>query len=172
MALKEDYRKLLTIGAGCLAVGSAIWYLTRDTELASFDPKTHTVEKLREIIHEIYVEQTTFLCQKLNAIRQKKAVEQFNEKILAELRQVQEKESQETEKEICSQNEITPRLLEVWIDHFKDDPVIVDYFTRLDNIEKQVFNETDQSIPHVPCKNMPIGLDEESYLLIYSKQQQ
>jgi hypothetical protein len=35
-----------------------------------------------------------------------------------------------------------------------------------------VFDENEGSILHVPCKDMPEGLNEDTYILVYRKQQQ
>ena len=48
--------KYLLLGAAAVATGVALWYLSRDTSEVSFDPKKHTVEELRKILREIYVE--------------------------------------------------------------------------------------------------------------------
>ena len=67
------------IGAGCLMVGATLWFLSRDSELVEFDPKKHTVEELRKVVHEMFVEGATLYCQKLNMIRQLKESKEFKE---------------------------------------------------------------------------------------------
>jgi len=37
--------------------------------MVQFDPKKHTLEELRKIIHEMYLEGATLYCQKLNMIK-------------------------------------------------------------------------------------------------------
>jgi hypothetical protein len=51
--------KYLLIGAACILTGTALWYLSRDNEMVKFDPKVHTLEELRKIVHELYVESAT-----------------------------------------------------------------------------------------------------------------
>lgn len=52
--------------AALLGVGAAILYLSRDPNHVEVDAKVHTVEKLRAIVHEIFVESATLYCQKAN----------------------------------------------------------------------------------------------------------
>jgi len=55
-------QRYLWIGASCVAVGAALWWLSQDHEEAAFDPKVHTVEKLRLLIHDLFVEGATLCC--------------------------------------------------------------------------------------------------------------
>ncbi len=48
--------KYAAIGVGAIAVGAAILYLAKDQEPVKFDPKVHTVEKLCEILDDLYLE--------------------------------------------------------------------------------------------------------------------
>ena len=55
-------QRYLWIGAGAVAVGAALWWLAQDHEEAAFDEKVHTVEKLRLLIHDLFVEGATLYC--------------------------------------------------------------------------------------------------------------
>lgn len=55
---------------------------------------------------------------------------------------------------------------------FKDDPEIKDKMEQLEKIHGQVFDKNNGRIDHLPCKDIPEGLNEDSYILIYKKQQQ
>ena len=59
-------------GTGALVLGAALYWLSIDHEEAAFDPKVHTVEKLRMLIHDLFVEGATLYCQKMNQIRTKR----------------------------------------------------------------------------------------------------
>ena len=67
------------IGASCLAVGAALYYLSRDQEFVEFDPKVHTLEETKKIISEMFVEGATLYCQKLNLMRQAKNAGDFKD---------------------------------------------------------------------------------------------
>jgi len=41
---------------------------------------------------------------------------------------------------------------------------------QLERIHGTVFDKEDGEIEHIVCKDMPKGLDEDSYILIYRKQ--
>ena len=68
--MSDSNLKYMSIGAGAIAIGAAIWYLSRDMEAVAFDDKVHTKEKLHEIVHDIFIENATLYCQKLNWINQ------------------------------------------------------------------------------------------------------
>ena len=57
------------MSAGVLAVGAALYYLSLDKDVCVYDPKTHTIEELRKIVHDMFVEGATLYCQKLNLMR-------------------------------------------------------------------------------------------------------
>ena len=59
-----------------------------------------------------------------------------------------------------------------WLDKYQDDAVIKEIFDRLNNIGKSVFNYEKQSIEHFKCKNMPAGLNEDTYVLVFRKTNQ
>jgi len=48
--------KYLIATAGLGAVAAGILWLSRDTETAKFDPKTHTLAKLLDILEDVYLE--------------------------------------------------------------------------------------------------------------------
>jgi len=48
--------KYLLIGVGIAVTGAAIHYLRKQTETERFNPKVHTVNKLREILDELYLD--------------------------------------------------------------------------------------------------------------------
>ena len=47
------------VGTACIVAGAALYFLSKDRDEVSFDPKKHTVEELRKIVHEIFVEGAT-----------------------------------------------------------------------------------------------------------------
>jgi hypothetical protein len=57
------------VGLGVLTLGAALYYLSLDAETVSYDPKKHTVEELRKLVHDLFVEGATLYCQKLNLMR-------------------------------------------------------------------------------------------------------
>ena len=57
------------VGLGVVSLGAALYYLSQDAEYVKYDPKVHTVEELRKIMHNIFVEGATLYCQKLNLMR-------------------------------------------------------------------------------------------------------
>ena len=56
-------------GMGVITLAAVLYYLSLDDEedprIDQYDPAVHTIEQLRKIAHEIYVEGATLHCQKL-----------------------------------------------------------------------------------------------------------
>ena len=57
------------MGLGVLTISAALYFMMQDAEMVTFDPKKHTAEELRKIVHEMFVEGATLYCQKLNLMR-------------------------------------------------------------------------------------------------------
>ena len=66
---------------------------------------------------------------------------------------------------------MSPEIVDKLLQLYKDDPEIKDKLAELESIHDSVFNKDDGKIVHIPCKSMPEGLDEDSYILVYRKQQ-
>jgi hypothetical protein len=49
-------------GVGVVTLGAALYMLSLDTDAVSYDPKKHTKEELRKIIHEMFIEGATLYC--------------------------------------------------------------------------------------------------------------
>ena len=68
--------KYIMIGTAGLFVSAAVvYFLSRDDkEEASgdFNPKVHTIEKLRLLYKDLFIDGVTLYCQKLNLIRKLK----------------------------------------------------------------------------------------------------
>ena len=69
--------KLLLYGMGALVIGGAFYFLSQDEKVKVYDPKVHTIEQLRRIIDEIFIECSTLYCQKLRLIREQKKDNEF-----------------------------------------------------------------------------------------------
>jgi len=54
--------KIALYGAGAVAVGLAVWFLLRDEEPIEFDSTKHSLEQLRKMVNEIYVETSILYC--------------------------------------------------------------------------------------------------------------
>ena len=66
----------------------------------SFDPKKHSVEELRKIAHEIFVEGATLYTQKLNMIKNLKQSGECTDEIYENMKYKQKNEMEESEKSI------------------------------------------------------------------------
>ena len=77
----------------------------------------------------------------------------------------------EAEHGIYSEQKLDEYFVQDWLAKFKNDSVIQAYFERLKKIGESVFDEKNQRIEHIKCNNMPIGMNEDSYIDVYKKQQ-
>ena len=82
----------------------------------------------------------------------------------------QQQEMDEAEQDVLKENGITEEFLEEWMAKHQNDPVIKGEFDLLKKIGEMVFNAKEGTIMHIPCE-MPEGLTEDSYILVYRKQQ-
>ena len=63
-------------------------------------------------------------------------------------------------------------IFSIILREFEDDEEIKDKMDQIEKVYKQVFDKKNGGICHLPCKEMPEGLNEETYLLIHKKQLQ
>ena len=52
----QNIKKYLLIGGGVALASAALYYMSKDDTAVEYIPSKHTVEELRKVIHEIYVE--------------------------------------------------------------------------------------------------------------------
>ena len=74
----------------------------------------------------------------------------------------------EAEQDVLKENGITEEFLEEWMGKYKDDSIIKAEFDLLKKIGEMVFDAKEGTIMHIPCE-MPEGLNEDSYILVYRK---
>jgi hypothetical protein len=142
----------LVMGLGFVTLCAGIYYMTLDQETVVFDPKKHTIEELRKIVHDMFVEGATLYCQKLNLMRQAKAAGEFKDDTLANFIKKQEAEMEEAEQDIYKEHKVTEEFVAEWLAKHKDDPVISGEFDLLKKIGDMVFDANNGTILHVPCK--------------------
>ena len=112
------------IVASCLAVGAALYYLSMDQEYVPFDPKIHTVEEIKKIMSEMFVEGATLYCQKLNLMRQMKNSGDFKDDTMDKMLEKQIKEMEEAELDIFKEYKVTEDVVALLLDKFGSDPEI------------------------------------------------
>jgi len=59
-----DSNKYMIYGVGAIAAGIGLYLMTREEEglAQQYDPKVHTIEQLRRIVDEIFIESATLYC--------------------------------------------------------------------------------------------------------------
>jgi hypothetical protein len=82
----------------------------------------------------------------------------------------QQQEMDEAEQDVLKENGITEEFLEEWMNKHKNDSVIKGEFELLKKFGDMVFDSKQGTCLHIPCE-MPEGLNEDSYILVYRKQQ-
>ena len=88
--MDNNTTKYIVIGSAGLAISAAaIWFLSSEEDSSKslvFNPKVHTIEKLRALYKDLFVEGATLYCQKLNLIRKLKATNEFTAKMLTDMK--------------------------------------------------------------------------------------
>ena len=59
-----------------------------------------------------------------------------------------------------------------WLEKYTGDKEIDAIFQHLKKIGEDVFNKKCSSIEHFVCKDIPQGMDEDAYILVFRKTQQ
>ena len=166
------------IGAAVLATGAALWFLTRDGETIKFDPTKHTVEELRKIVHELFVEGATLYCQKLNMIKNLKNTEGLQDEVFENMKFKQRNELQQAEALIYEENGIDEDFMNEWMKKFANDTEISNTLQKLQQLEKEVFDKENPRIEHLVCPNLPERTGEDgnpeqlngdTYIVIWRK---
>jgi 5'-3' exonuclease len=75
----------------------------------------------------------------------------------------------EAEKALYEHHKIGESLAMKWIEKYSDDAVVKESLDRLKRIGEGVMNKECQQMEHVKCGNMPEGLDEDTYILVFRK---
>lgn len=57
----SNMKNYVMLGAGIVMAGAAIYFLSQDGDLIKYDEKEHTLNKLRDIVHEVYVHQISLI---------------------------------------------------------------------------------------------------------------
>ena len=70
---------------------------------------------------------------------------------------------------IYKENGINNEFMIEWLEMYSNDEVIQSYTQRLEDLNKMVFE--NHRIDHIQCEKLPKGLDGETYILIFRKQQ-
>ena len=78
---------------------------------------------------------------------------------------------EEAEQDIYKEHKVTEEFVTEWLAKHKDDSVIMAEFDMLNKMEELVFDPKEGTIMHIPCEQMPENLNEDTYILIYRKQQ-
>jgi Mg2+ and Co2+ transporter CorA len=105
-------------------------------------------------------------------MRQAKASGDFTSDTFDKFMKKQEQEIDEAENDIFKEKGISGEIVQKLLAIYKEDPEIKDKLAELERIHKTVFAgfENDGKISHIPCTDMPDGLTEDTYILVYRKQ--
>lgn len=58
----KNQKYLIAAGVAALFTGAALYYLSYNHETIKYDKNKHTLERLRKIVKEIFIESATILC--------------------------------------------------------------------------------------------------------------
>ena len=126
MSATDNTTKYLLIGGATIAVAAGIWYLTGgDEKEIIYDPKVHTVEELRKVIHQMYLECAREYVKKLNMILNLKKENDFDQQKLDNFKFAQGKEMDNIEMEAYQQFKVDEYFMRTkWIPAYENDQQI------------------------------------------------
>lgn len=120
---------------------------------------------------EVYVEAATAYTQKLNMMLNLKKSDELSYDVFQNMQTKQDTEMDEIEKEVYEERGYNEIFVQEWLERFKDDAEIKALFDKLKSLNETVFDFDNPRMEHIKCENMPEGLNEETYLQIFRKQQ-
>ena len=128
-------KTLILASVGAIALGVAVYYLSRDDSASKLEPKKrHTLEKLKQICDQTKLEYTCIYARNYNTMLRLKENNDWSAEVQDAMQgQILEEIKQKTEevvrynqeKELCMED-LTVPVLEAWIAHYSDDPYILD----------------------------------------------
>ena len=86
-----------------------------------------------------------------------------------ELSAKQAKDMSDAEKGVYEEHKTSESLVHKWLEKYQGDKEVEAVLARLKAIGEQVLKPKDQSIEHIKCADVPEGLDEDTYILVFRK---
>lgn len=104
--------KYMVIGAGALAVGAGILYLSKEPEQQKIDPKVHTVEKLLDVLDDLYLEYTTSYIYLYSIIAGMKEQNQITPEVIETAKTRLDNLTRHNDEDVSKRNNITAEFLQ------------------------------------------------------------
>ena len=159
--------KYLLIGLGVGAIGGLVW-LARDPDTTKFDPKTHTLAKLLDILDDTYLEYSCAYIFFYNILQNMKEQGQLTPDTLESVKVRISEYTKERDKTIAKRFSVQPELLEAWTRNYKEDKQVAKILADIQDLHEQV-------VVKMSLKEMHFGIPEtftrEAYLQIARKVQ-
>lgn len=107
--------KYLLIGVGIAVTGAALHYLGKETETDKFDPKVHTVNKLLEILDELYLDYAGSYLFYYDIILNQKEQGTYKPELLDQIKARIDDLTRQNDIILCARYKISSDLLQDWI---------------------------------------------------------
>ena len=107
--------KYLLIGVGIAVTGAALHYLGKETETEKFDPKVHTVNKLLEILDELYLDYAGSYLFYYDIILNQKDQGTYKPELLGQIKNRIEDLTRQNDIALCARHKISSEFLQDWI---------------------------------------------------------
>lgn len=111
--------KYLLIGAGVAAAGATLIYLAKDTEDVKFDAKVHTIEKLLEILDELYLDYAGSYLFYYDILLNQKEQGTFKPEMLDQIKVRLDELTRQNDAALCMRHKITPEFLQTWTQKYQ-----------------------------------------------------
>ena len=107
--------KYLLIGVGVAVTGAALHYLGKETETDRFDPKVHTVNKLLEILDELYLDYAGSYLFYYDIILNQKEQGTYKPELLDQIKARIDDLTRQNDIILCARYKISSDFLQDWI---------------------------------------------------------
>jgi hypothetical protein len=107
--------KYLLIGVGIAVTGAALHYLGKETETEKFDPKVHTVNKLLEILDELYLDYAGSYLFFYDIILNQKEQGTYKPELIDQVKLRIDDLTRQNDIILCARHKISSDFLQDWI---------------------------------------------------------
>ena len=125
-------KTLIAAGIGAIALGIAVYMMSKDDSEPLDSSGKHTLEKLKIVLNEMKLEYTCIYTRNYNIMLKAKAAGDFNDALKTQLEALVNREIDQKTEEVCKYNQanglkmkdLTKQRLEQWISLYSKDPEV------------------------------------------------
>ena len=113
--------KYMLLGAGVAVAGATLLYFAKDTDSMKFDSKVHTVQKLMDILEELYLDYAGSYLFYYDILLNQKEQGTFKPDMIDQIRVRVEELTRQNDITLCQRHNISTDFLQEWIQKYHKD---------------------------------------------------